>query len=187
VGPPSKEDLVEAVTTWGDVRNLATKENSYVPTGVITANFLNGATHGPEEWADKVDVACTDILRQCVANDRKDKKAFISMKINQRLTEHILSMEEGGRSSGFLRRAAFNGSTQYKHVQAILPTGGASTDGKDVINGLFRTYDDWFAARKAGPGGSSGAGRPDIMEVYEGLDSRLYRGSDKCVAYDIDL
>jgi hypothetical protein len=96
-------------------------------------------------------------------------------------------MEDGGRSSGFLPRAAFNGSTQSKHVQAVLPAGGASTDGKDVINGLFRTYDDWFAARKAGPGGSSGAGRPDIMEVYEGLDSRLYRGSDKCVAYDIDV
>jgi hypothetical protein len=89
--------------------------------------LLNGATQGPEEWVDKVDVACTDIMRQCVANGRKDKKASISIKINQRLTEHILWMEEGGRSSGFLRRAAFNGSTQSKHVQAILPAGGAST------------------------------------------------------------
>jgi len=186
-GPPLAEDLGEAVTAWGEVRNLATKEHISVPTGIVTTDLLNGAAKGPADWADKVDVACTDIMRQCVAKERKSKDASISIKINQGLAEHILSMEDGGRSSGFLRRAAFNGSTQSKHVQAVLPAGGASTDGKDVINGLFRTYDDWFAARKAGPGGSAGAGRPDIMEVYEGLDSRLYRGSDKCVAYDIDL
>ena len=110
-GPPLAEDLGEAVTAWGEVRNLATKEHISVPTGIVTTDLLNGAAKGPADWADKVDVACTDIMRQCVAKERKSKDASISIKINQGLAEHILSMEDGGRSSGFLRRAAFNGST----------------------------------------------------------------------------
>ena len=91
------------------IRNLATKENILVPTGVVTADLLNGATQGPGDWADKVYVACTDIMRQCVARGRKDKGTAISTKINQRLTEHILSMEEvrtelGLSSEGSIQR-----------------------------------------------------------------------------------
>jgi hypothetical protein len=84
------------------------------------------------------------------------------MKINNRLVEHILSMEEGGSNSGFLRRAAFNGTTQSDHVQATLPEGGASTEPEEVLKEMFHTYQNWFAARKHGPGGSSGAGRPTL-------------------------
>jgi hypothetical protein len=126
-------------------------------------------------------------MKQCVRNERKARQQSISKKVNNRLAEHILSMEEGGSSSGFLRRAAFNGTTQSKHVQVSLPNGGASTDPEDVLSGHHKVYEDWFTQRKAGPGGESGGGRPSIMQLYGGLEGRLYKGKPKCVAYNITM
>jgi hypothetical protein len=86
------------------------------------------------EWADKVDAACTEVLHLCVVKKRASKQRTINKKINNRLVEGIFSMEEGGSSSGFLRRVAFNGTTQSDHVQATLPAGGASTEPEEVLN-----------------------------------------------------
>ena len=157
-----------------------------VPTNLV-APPTDSSPKDVEEWTHRVDIACTEILRQCVKHERSIKHSNISSKINARLIEHILSMEEGGSSSGFLRRAAFNGTTQSGHVQATLPKGGASVEPSAVKNGLHSTYQDWFAPRKHGPGGSAGPGRPDILEIYEGLDGRIQAGSDKCVAHNITL
>jgi hypothetical protein len=122
-GSPSKEDLGSAVTFWEEVCITADKANAKVPN-----NFMappgDGSALEVQNWTNRVDVACTDILRQCVKNERKAKQSTISSKINSRLVAHIISMEEGRSSSGFLRRAAFNGTTQSGHVQATLPKGG---------------------------------------------------------------
>jgi hypothetical protein len=185
-GSPSPEDLGSPVTSWGEVCITGDKANVKVPSNFL-APLGDGSTLEVQNWMNREDVACTDILRQCVKYERKIKQSTISSKINSRLVEHILSMEEGGSSSGFLRRAAFNGTTQSGHVQATLPKGGASVEPVAVKNGLFSTYRDWFAPRKHGPGGSAGPGRPDILEIYEGIGGRIQAGSDKCVAHNITM
>ena len=187
LGQPSTEDLGEAVTAWAEVRNAALKADIPVPMGLDTPELASKEPAAIKAWSDRVDVACTEVMKQCVRNERKARQHSISKKVNNRLAEHILSMEEGGSSSGFLRRAAFNGTTQSKHVQVSLPNGGASTDPEDVLSGHYKVYEDWFAERKAGPGGESGGGRPSIMQLYGGLEGRLHKGKPKCVAYNITM
>ena len=186
-GSPSPSDLGEAVTAYGELCATAEAAKITIPPKIPTPVLNDECPHAADLWSDRVDAALTEILRTCVAQERAAKRSTISQKINNRLIEHILSMEEGGSCSGFLRRAAFNGTTQSDHVQATLPKGGASTEPEEVLKEMHTTYQNWFAARKHGPGGSSGAGRPDIMELYEGLDGRIQQGSDKCVAYNITL
>jgi hypothetical protein len=172
MGQPSSEDLGEAVTAWAEVRNSALEAKIPVPMGLETPELAGKDPKAVKAWADRVDVACTEVMKQCVHNERKARQQSISTKVNNRLAEHILSMEEGGSSSGFLRRAAFNDTPQSKHVQVSLPNGGASTEPEDVLTGHYKVYEDWFAERKAGPGGKSGGGRPSVMQLYGGLEGR---------------
>ena len=114
-GSPSKEDLGSAVTSWGEVCVTADKANVKVPNNLM-APTGDGSALEVQNWSDRVDVACTEILRECVRKERMAKQSTISTKINSRLVEYILSLEDGGSSSGFLRRAAFNDTTQSGHV-----------------------------------------------------------------------
>ena len=74
-----------------------------MPPGIPPPELNEECPQAADQWADKVDAACTEVLRLCVAKERASKQRTISKKINNRLVEHILSMEEGGSSSGFLR------------------------------------------------------------------------------------
>jgi hypothetical protein len=143
-----------------EVRNAALKADIPVPMGLDTPELASKEPAAVKAWSDRVDVACTEVMKQCVRHERKARQQSISNKVNNRLAEHILSMEEGEGSSGFLRRAVFNGTTQSKHIQVSLPNGGAYTDPEDVLSGHYKVYEDWFAERKAGPGGEYGGVRP---------------------------
>ena len=78
-GSPSTEDLGSAVTSWGEVCVTADKANVKVPN-----NFMappgDGSALEVQNWTNRVDGACTDILQKYVKKERKAKQSTISSK-----------------------------------------------------------------------------------------------------------
>ena len=92
-----------------------------------------------------------------------------------------MSLGEHGNSADFMRRAKYNGSTAPSHVQTRVKGGGFSTAPKDILQGLHGTFVDWYAPRKAGPGGGPRGGRLDVGDLYATLPVNQL----ECVAYSV--
>ena len=72
---------------------------------------------------------------------------------------YSMALEEHGSSADFMRRAKHDGSTVPTHEQTKLKGGGMSTAPADILKARLDQFHDWFAARKAGPGGGPYEGR----------------------------
>ena len=105
-----------------------------------------------------------------------------SQNIGSRSLGFAMALEEhDGSSADYMRRAKHDGSTVFTHEQTKLKGGGMPTVPADILKARFDQFHDWFAARKAGPGGGSYEGRMDVSDLY--LPSR--RPEELCVAYAV--
>jgi hypothetical protein len=71
------------------------------------------------------------------------------MAVTKRLITHLVSTEDGGKSTPFVKRLSpdFSASS-LTGVQVETPDGGISTDPTVVMNQLVNIFSNWLAARK---------------------------------------
>ena len=176
---PKSEDLGDAVAAMGELILLADKSNT--PVLVDREFIMNPKPGGRDNWAAAASSACDSLIshsRRQLASRRGDKIGYC---VDSRSAGFAMAMDVHGNSADFMRRAKYNGSTAPSHVQTRVKGGGFSTAPKDILKGLHGTFVDWYAPRKAGPGGGPRGGRSDVGDLYATLpDNQL-----ECVAYSV--
>jgi hypothetical protein len=177
-GPPPDKDLGDAVASLGELAILAEEEN--VPLG-FDLNTLTAALAPSEKWAAQASNVCRAIIDHSRHKILNHKSHNIGQKVGSRSMGFAMALEEHSSSADSMRRAKHDGSTVPTHEQTKLKGGGMSTAPADILNAHFKQFHDWFAARKAGPGGGPYEGRTDVGDLY--LPSR--RPEELCVAYSI--
>ena len=132
-------------------------------------------------WAAQASNACSSIISHSRHKMASHKSQNIGHNIGSRSMGFAMALEEHGNSADFMRRAKHDGSTVPTHEQTKLKGGGMSTAPADILKARFDQFHNWFAARKAGPGGGPYEGRQDVSDLY--LPSR--RPEEFCVAYAV--
>lgn len=158
---PDDQSLPQAKADW-DALRIKAAEAGLRP---VEANIADEPT--PDIWAAGVAAECTLIQKEVNRSQHKANIDDIRQKIGRRYIECLLAHDNSpGYNSSFLKRASHDGSTKPFHVQTDLSNGGASTDPTAIKKGLKDTFEDWFSAKKSGPGGPKGSSHRKIKNLY---------------------
>ena len=126
--------------------------------------------------------ACTAVMASCQQRASRALSKKIGDKCNSRFLDMLLSHEDYGGASSFLRRATWDGVAKLKHVQAPTNKNGLSTDPRVIKKQFMKTFSEWFRARRRRCGEPAHPlGTTPVADMYVG------RGSPKQVTEAIEL